>query len=173
MAYTMVRERFSGISNAEPNSLPQSEFKDIAHGGCRRRRLLLLSGGHKVGEGGTSMTGGYLASQVRQRLIRPILAFREYIFGHILLHFENLDRRAEQIGDEYYNRAASQPADEDFDGDLSGFLEDAHDHALGWYEMMRSLRQTMLNLLAAGLFHLTEQQLAGLSQDAGFEGRRP
>ncbi len=32
--------------------------------------------------------------------------------------------------------------------------------------MMKSLRQTMLNLLAAGLFHLTEQQLAQLSNDA-------
>lgn len=34
--------------------------------------------------------------------------------------------------------------------------------------MMTSLRQSMLNLLAAGLFHLTEQQLAVLCQDRGF-----
>jgi hypothetical protein len=34
-----------------------------------------------------------------------------------------------------------------------------------WWEMMTSLRQTMLNLLAAGLFHLVEQQLAALSRD--------
>jgi hypothetical protein len=119
------------------------------------------------------MTGGYLAHQVRQRTIRPILAYREYIFRDVLPHFKDLDRRSEQIGNEYYDRAVSQPADEDFDGDLSGFAEDAHDHALGWYEMMRSLRQTMLNLLAAGLFHLAEQQLTALSQDAGFNGRRP
>ena len=33
---------------------------------------------------------------------------------------------------------------------------------------MVSLRQSMLNLLAAGLFHLTEQQLAVLCRDAGF-----
>lgn len=39
--------------------------------------------------------------------------------------------------------------------------------------MMRSLRQTMLNLLATGLFHLAEQQLAVLGQDAGFENRQP
>ena len=31
----------------------------------------------------------------------------------------------------------------------------------------------MLNLLAAGLFHLTEQQLASLGRSAGFENRRP
>jgi hypothetical protein len=119
------------------------------------------------------MTGGYLASQVRQRAIRPILAFREYIFRDVVPNFSNLDQRADQVGNEYYERAVSKPADEDFDGDLSGFAEDAHDHALSWYEMMRSLRQTMLNLLAAGLFHLTEQQLAVLGQDAGFENRQP
>jgi hypothetical protein len=119
------------------------------------------------------MTGGYLASQVRRRAIGPIRAFREYIFREVVTHFTNLNQRADQVGNDYYDRAISQPADEDFDGDLSGFAEDARDCALNWYEMMRSLRQTMLNLLAAGLFHLTEQQLATLGQDAGFENRQP
>lgn len=34
--------------------------------------------------------------------------------------------------------------------------------------MMASLRQTILNLMAAGLFHLLEQRLGSLSQDACF-----
>ena len=121
----------------------------------------------------TLVTGGYLSSQVRHNSLRPIFAFRDYIFRDVLPHFTNISQRADQIADDYYQSSVSQPADEDFDGDLSAFAEDAHEHALGWYEMMRSLRQTMLNLLAAGLFHLTEQQLARLSEDAGFEGRRP
>ena len=105
--------------------------------------------------------------------MRPMFAFRGYIFRDVLPQFTKISQRADQIADDYYQSAVSQPADEDFDGDLSGFAEDAHEHAFGWYEMMRSMRQTMLNLLAAGLFHLTEQQLARLSEDAGFEGRRP
>ena len=119
------------------------------------------------------MTGGYLASQIRQWRIRPIIAFREYIFRDVVPQFGRLNERADQIGNEYFEAAISQPAGEDCDGDLSGFAEDAHDHALSWYEMMRSLRQTMLNLLAAGLFHLTEQQLAQLGNDVGFDNRRP
>jgi hypothetical protein len=119
------------------------------------------------------MTGGYLASQIRQWRIRPIIAFREYIFRDVVPQFGRLNERADQIGNEYFETAINQPAGEDCDGDLSGFAEDAHDHALSWYEMMRSLRQTMLNLLAAGLFHLTEQQLAQLGNDAGFDDRRP
>jgi hypothetical protein len=119
------------------------------------------------------VTGEYLASQIRQWRIRPIIAFREYIFRDVVPQFSRLNERADEIGNEYYEDAIRQPAGEDCDGDLSAFAEDAHDHALGWYEMMRSLRQTMLNLLAAGLFHLTEQQLAQLGNDACFDSRRP
>lgn len=39
--------------------------------------------------------------------------------------------------------------------------------------MMRSLRQTMLNLLSAGLFHLVEQQLAAFGRDGGFIATAP
>ena len=124
------------------------------------------------GKGGF-VTGGYLALQIRHPSHWLILTFREYILRDIVPHFRNLNERADQIGSEYYERAVSKPADEDFDGDLSGFAEDAHDHALSWYEMMRSLRQTMLNLLAAGLFDLAEQQLAVVGQDAGFQDRQP
>lgn len=119
------------------------------------------------------MNSGNLAHQIRQKTILPILAFRKYIFRDVLPQFCNLNERATQIGHEYYDRAISQPVGEDCDGDTSEFAEDAHDHALSWYQMMRSLRQTMLNLLAAGLFHLTEQQLASLGQNAGFENGQP
>jgi hypothetical protein len=119
------------------------------------------------------MTGGYLASQIRQWRIRPIIAFREYIFRDVVPQFSRLNERADQIAKEHFENAINQPVGEDCGGDLSGFTEDAQDYALSWYEMMRSLRQTMLNLLAAGLFHLTEQQLAQLGNDAAFDNRRP
>jgi hypothetical protein len=117
--------------------------------------------------------GSYLDWQIRHNLIRPIVAFRAYIFRDVLPQFNNLDQRAEQVATEYYEQVTSQPAPEDFDGDLSGFAEDANDEAIGWYQMMRSLRQTMLNLLAAGLYHLTEQQLAMLCRDGGFSVAPP
>jgi hypothetical protein len=119
------------------------------------------------------MTGGYLAIQVQQLVIPPIAAFRKYIFGELLPHFGDLDSKADRLANKYFEDEISRPADDDFDGDLSGFAEDAQDYGVGWYLMMRSLRQTMLNLLAAGLFHLTEQQLAQLGRDAGFQNREP
>lgn len=114
------------------------------------------------------MEGSYLEWQVRHNVIRPIVAFRAYIFRDVLPQFNNLDQRAAHLASERYEQMISQPAPEDFDGDLSGFAEDANDEAIAWYQLMRSLRQTMLNLLAAGLYHLTEQQLAMLCRDGGF-----
>jgi hypothetical protein len=105
--------------------------------------------------------------------MRPIIAFQEYIFRDVVPQFANLNDRATQAGQEYYQMMISQPVGDDCDGDVSGFAEDAQDQAIGWYEMMRSLRQTMLNLLAAGLFHLTEQQLALLCHDGGFRVSPP
>jgi hypothetical protein len=124
--------------------------------------------GHEAGIQG--MTGGYLQLQMENHIARPIIAFREYIFRDVLPAFGNLNARADQIADEYYHRIGSMPAyDDSFD--MADAAEAAQDHSLSWYEMMVSLRQTMLNLMAAGLFHLAEQQLSVLCRDAGFAGR--
>lgn len=75
------------------------------------------------------MTGGYLASQIRQWRIRPIIAFRECIFRDVVPQFGRLNERADQIGNEYFEAAINQPAGEDCDGDLSGFAEDVRVHS--------------------------------------------
>lgn len=103
----------------------------------------------------------------------PIVAFREYIFRDVLPAFSNLNERAEQVANEYYGRIGSLPAGDDCSVDMGDVAEDAHDHSADWYEMMASLRQSMRNLLAAGLFHLLEQQLAALCRDGGFRAAPP
>lgn len=113
------------------------------------------------------MNGSYLASQVR-RLSRPIIAFREYVLRDVLPAFGDIDARAEQVANDYYNRIGAQPAGE-YEIDMADVAEAADQHSYDWCEMMSSLRQTMLNLMAAGLFHLVEQQLATLSRDGLFE----
>ena len=113
------------------------------------------------------MNGIYLASQVR-RLSGPIIAFRKYVLRDILPTFGDIDARAEQVANDYYNRIGAQPAGE-YEIDMADVAEAANQHSYDWWEMMTSLRQTMLNLMAAGLFHLVEQQLATLSRDGLFE----
>jgi hypothetical protein len=119
------------------------------------------------------MTGGYLEMQINGYIIGPIIAFRKYIFRDVLPAFGNLDKRAEEVANEYFNLIGSQPAGEDCDIDMADVAEAAHSRSLSWYEMMTSLRQSMLNLLAAGLFHLAEQQLAMVCRDAGFTMEPP
>jgi hypothetical protein len=119
------------------------------------------------------MDGHNLDIEIREWVIRPIITFKEGVFRDIVPTFSNLDARANRKADEYYERMGDQPASDDFDGDLSIYAEEAHGQAFSWYQMMRSLRQTMLNLIAAGLFHLTEQQLAVLCRAAGFTAEPP
>jgi hypothetical protein len=112
------------------------------------------------------VNGSYLASRVR-RLAGPIIAFRQYLF--VMFLRLTIDQRAERVADEYYNRIGSQPVDEYVEIDMADVAEAAQEHSYDWWEMMTSLRQTTLNLLAAGLFHLVEQQLATLSRDGLFD----
>jgi hypothetical protein len=114
------------------------------------------------------MTGGYLEMQINGYIIGRIMGFRKYIFSDVIPAFGNLDKRADDVANEYYNKIGAQPAWNDCHVDMAGVAEAAHDKSLSWYQMMTSLRQSMLNLLAAGLFHLTEQQLAMVCRDGGF-----
>ena len=119
------------------------------------------------------MNGAYLEMRIRGYIIGPIIAFREYIFSEVLPAFGDLNDRADKVAQEYYDTIGSQPAGEDWNIDMGDVAEDAHDRGLSWYQMMTSLRQSMLNLLAAGLFHLTEQRLALLCRDGGFMMQPP
>ena len=42
----------------------------------------------------------------------------------------------------------------EYEIDMADVAEDAQQRSYDWWQMMTSLRQTMLNLTAAGLFHL-------------------
>lgn len=114
-----------------------------------------------------SVSRSYLASRVRD-LGGPIVSFREYVFSNVLPAFGQVEVRAQQIANDYYNRLTAMGGLED-EIDMADLAEAADEHAYDWFGMMISLRQSMLNLLAAGLFHLVEQQLARLSNDVIFE----
>ncbi len=110
------------------------------------------------------MTGAYVARDVRVRVMPPLLAFNEDLFRDVLRAFDNLDERANEKANEFFN---NYPGNEYTDpGDVADW---ANDHSLAWWETMVSLRQSMVNLLAAGLYHLIEQQLGALSLDCAYE----
>jgi hypothetical protein len=118
------------------------------------------------------VNGSYLASRVRGDLSGPLIAFREYFFRDVLPAFADLDARAAQVGDDFYSRVDVKAASE-HGMDMADIPQNAQERSYDWWGMMTSLRQTMLNLTAAGLFHLIEQQLATLSRDGLFRGEEP
>ncbi len=95
------------------------------------------------------LTGAYLARDIRVRVTPPVVAFDQESFDSVLKAFDNFEERSSQKAEEFFSDVADW----------------AQDHAYSWHETMVSLRQSTRNLLAAGLFHLVEQQLSVLSID--------
>jgi hypothetical protein len=83
--------------------------------------------------------------------------------------FGDLEKRADEVAEAAFERYGAEPAGEDFNDDMGDFAERAHDQGIAFYQTMSAIRQSILNLLAVGLFHLVEQQLADLCRDASFD----
>lgn len=115
------------------------------------------------------VTGLYMSHRVLHEATPYLKAFGQYVMEDVEPIFENLAERANAIATLEFKRIGEQPAGEDCDGDMSVAAESAQDKGQIFYDTMVSIRQTSLNLFAAGLFHLLEQQLANLCRDCAFE----
>src|ERR1700679_2384847 len=102
------------------------------------------------------MNSVYLELLLNGYIIGPISALRRYIFSSVIPAFGNLEKRAGDVAEEHFSEIGSQPVYDDIVFDIADVAEEAQQKSLDWFLMMVSLRQTMLNLLAVGLFHLTE-----------------
>lgn len=119
------------------------------------------------------VTGLYMADRVRHSAIPYVKAFGRYVMDDAVPVFANLSDRADAIADLEFKRLGEQPVGEDWDGDMSVEAEAAEEKGQVFYDTMVAIRQTSLNLFAAGLFHLLEQQLADLCRDGAFETAPP
>ncbi len=108
----------------------------------------------------------HISAQLRARkqLIRE---FRKNLIPNVLSGFTDLNRKADSIEADYYRKIGSMPAGED-EVDMSEVADDARDYADHWLEIMKNLKQSLINLLAIGLFHQLEQHLTTLSEDVQF-----
>lgn len=110
-----------------------------------------------------------MAHRVHHSAIPYQKAFGQYVIEDVVPVFSNLSDRANAIAELEFKRLGEQPAGEDCDGDMSVAAEAAQDKGQVFYDTMVAIRQTSLNLFAAGLFHMLEQQLADLCRDGAFE----
>ena len=113
-----------------------------------------------------ALTGLYLGMRIRSSLLPTVRGYRSSFSDYILPAFNNLEGRADEVQESEYEKLCADPP-RNLE-DPAEAAEVAHDRAVVFYETMTGMRQTTLNLFASGLFHLMEQQLAELGEDATF-----
>jgi len=98
----------------------------------------------------------YWADCIRRVFIQDIDALAKCLEGRILPAFASLDKEAEQLEKNEFERRTSSANP---DMDPAEIAETSRDLAVSHYQIMRDVEQAALNLFAAACFHLLEQQL--------------
>lgn len=119
------------------------------------------------------VTGHYMAHRVHRSTLPYVKAYGKYVLEDVLPIFKNLSERASTVTDAEFEQLGAQPATKECGDDMSCLVEAAQFKGQVFYNTMLAIRQTSLNLFAAGLFHLLEQQLAELCRDGAFEASPP
>ena len=104
----------------------------------------------------------WVANAIPRIYLPPVEAYRTTALTKIFPVFDNLEPEAEAITEAEFERLCAQGAGPDFHGDLSDLAERATESGQEYGETLLAIRQSVLNLLAAGLYHLFEQQQKGL-----------
>ncbi len=104
-------------------------------------------------------TGKYIVERTRIA-VNCVAVLAEFVCASILPAFSGVEARADEIANAEYDRLGSNGED-----DMSAVADAAREAAEEFYDKMMAVRQLSLNLYAAGLFHLLEQQLASIGQE--------
>lgn len=107
------------------------------------------------------MDTAFLASFIPMFYLPPVEAYRDAALHRIVPAFDGLDGDAEAFGEAEFERLCSMP---DSDGmcDIGDLAEQAGRRSIEYAETMFAIRQSTLNVLAVGLYHLFEQQQKSL-----------
>lgn len=109
---------------------------------------------------------GSWAMYFRSAYIPVIGAFRSTATQSITASLSGIEDDFDTFANDEFDRLSSTPSDGS--EDLGDIAEKALDNAIIYYQTLHGLRQGILNLLAAGLHHLFEQQ-----QQAFVSGQAP
>lgn len=104
------------------------------------------------------LDGGFWSHYFERVFVPQIDKFYETIVNRLIPAFQDIDKEAEEIAQAEYKRLGALPYIEGGD-DLSVAAEKAFEMGLTHYEALHSVRQAIINLSAAALFHLYEQQV--------------
>jgi len=89
--------------------------------------------------------------------VPQITAIADALEKRILPGFENIEEESKQVADDTWKAFMSMPGTGD--EDPADFAEDAEQAGVSHYLLLDGIRQGMLNLFAAALYHAFEQQI--------------
>lgn len=112
--------------------------------------------------------GYYLAVRVANIMAPTVRAYGDCVRRFFLPVFDDLNTKAEEVANQAYDELMQQPVTDEMD-DPGDAAEAANQRGQEFYDTMFAMRQSTLNMFTAGLFHLLEQQLASLGEDATFQ----
>ena len=92
----------------------------------------------------------YMSSGVRQLFLARHDFYMEQVKARVLRNFDNMEKDADQVADEIYDRLGSEYSE---DGDMAAAAETAHEHGLEFYMLLSNMEtQTSLGAMAS-LYH--------------------
>lgn len=112
--------------------------------------------------------GYYLAVRVANIMAPTVRAYGDCVRQYFLPVFDDLNTKAEEVANQAYDELMQQSVTDEMD-DPGDAAEAANERGQEFYDTMFAMRQSTLNMFTAGLFHLLEQQLASLGEDATFQ----
>ena len=89
---------------------------------------------------------------------KQIATLCDSIVNRVLPTFANIEEEAKKFAEQEYERLGSLPALGDY-VDMGDIAESARDAGIDYYQLMSGVRQGLINIATAGLYHLFEQQL--------------
>ena len=102
--------------------------------------------------------GKYYAAHFKNVFISQLDYFSRTLSEKLIPQFADVEGEAEELAEREYKRLGEFPATDD-GIDLADLAEEARDAAIDYFVSMTRMKQAVLNVFGAGLYHLFEQQL--------------
>jgi hypothetical protein len=99
----------------------------------------------------------FWARHFKEEYIPTIEALEQALEKKLLPSFSNLDAEAEEVSNKSFEELGNRPGNGDVD--MAELAEFAEDKGVSYYITMKGIEQGIVNIMAAGLYHLFEQQL--------------
>lgn len=102
--------------------------------------------------------GGFWYDYFQEAFIKQISNFYEVIENRIIPTFDHIEEEAQKVENDEWERICTSPGDPD--KDLGDFVDKVRDLGIEYYRILYGIKQAFLNVTAASLYHLFEQQLS-------------